>query len=121
MSHPKKRAGHVSPYSLAPLVAMIGINFYCVNSKVFRIMNDDTKLANASKPQTDSDEVQDEFERLLKSFIEGDSDERPADGDDNYGEDDTEEQTDTENTPEEETDDRFLRKRRRKKVRNGGM
>ena len=55
-------------------------------------MNDDTKLANASKPQTDSDEVQDEFERLLKSFIEGDSDERPADGDDNYGEDDTEEE-----------------------------
>ena len=55
-------------------------------------MNDDTKLANASKPQTDSDELQDEFERLLKSFIEGDSDERPADDDDNYGEDDTEEE-----------------------------
>ena len=36
-------------------------------------------------------------------------------------EDGTEEQTDTENTPEEETDDRFLRKKRRKKVRNGGM
>ena len=94
MSHPKKRAVRVSLYSLAPLVAMIGINFYCVNSKVFRIMNDDTKLANASKPQTDSDEVQDEFERLLKSFIEGDSDESPADGDDDYGEDDTEEEED---------------------------
>ena len=43
---------------------------------------------------------------------------------DESGEDDTEEQTDTEeqDEPDEEsTDDRFLRKRRRKKAQNGGM
>ena len=36
-------------------------------------------------------------------------------------EDETDDQTETEDTPDEETDDRLLRQKRRTKRRNGGM
>ena len=50
---------------------------------------------------------------------DGDDSSKDGSGTDGSGFEDTDELL--ENTPEEETDDRFLRKKRRKKVRNGGM